>query len=356
MNELTNIINAQTGNNGQVNHEVDVFVLGCSLTTLKSLSVDAWTQTEGRVSVTSNSNAPIWVVDVEGIGGEEALKSFVPDNAQTKIIAVSREPLANVEHQIQKPLSVKNLLEAIDTMSMTNVQTSSQSNQAPLFNQNVVVVSNKERKERQLFLDFFINTLQQNEKLVKKNEAVKIRFSDNQWIIVNYQQRAVFSTLRKTSLCHMGKLSKGNIRTQVETIEFSIPENYKTSMHIDDLLWEMAGYAYPDYLLEDVKLNKQYKLKRWPNVAKVSVEDALFPLIAKWTNEPMQPGKILASYAKHYGSIIKFINQCHVTGLFEDESFVPVSRFDDEEVTPIKDAFRSIVSAINSKLKKYETQ
>lgn len=117
-----------------------------------------------------------------------------------------------------------------------------------------------------------------------------IHWSGEQWIILDSRDKAAFLSIKQKVLRHMAILPKDQLHishrliSEDDMLAMRADIAYKCSF--EELTWILTQNTVRNQLQKGLSLDRYYRLKYWPNLARFPISDADIPLANLWIDNP----------------------------------------------------------------------
>lgn len=296
---------------------IRVSALGFSESELRSLNTAFSNRAKDRVELCDRSQASVYLVDVDAIGGIDNLKELKLNLENT--IAISKTNLPEFEHQLQKPLGFTTLLKAIERAfgySFTKDKKKESKKDA-----EVVALSSNKTEPLHPLLNQLKNDILELGRNTKDCIAKRYFFTEGKWLELDFFFGAAFSNIKERSLMSLlwasndAFLRTETITDKLQSTRLKQSEQIQTSMLLERLLWETTGHGSNSCLLRDIDYHREYQLIRWPDLPKIQFDSSVFPIISYWTKNSSSITELWKRFPANTKIITKLANQCAVSGL-----------------------------------------
>ena len=149
-----------------------------------------------------------------------------------------------------------------------------------------------------------------------------IRWSGNQWIVLDSLKKTAFLSIKQKVLRHIAIVPA----EQMNISQRSIGEDEMQAMHADiaygcafeELVWVLTQNTVRNQLQKGLSLDRCYRLKHWPNLARFPISDADIPLANLWIEIPNSVSTLADRCSQPLDKTRAFAACCLNCGLLEE--------------------------------------
>jgi len=117
-----------------------------------------------------------------------------------------------------------------------------------------------------------------------------IHWSSKQWIVLDSLEKAAFLSIKQKVLRHIAILPKDQLdishRLISEDEMQAMRADFAYSCSFEELAWLLTQNTVRNQLQKGMSLDRYYRLKYWPNLARFPISDADIPLANLWIDNP----------------------------------------------------------------------
>jgi hypothetical protein len=347
---------------------ITIGVLGFAPAEEQSISIALKSRAKGVSFVSDLSDARVVLVDVDRIGKAKQWRlcrsqnnsllidvsenNALPDKLKRDFVASLRKPL-----RFSEMLSV--ICEAADKQSVADSETACKASNARIHIASGGAKTNLSKINRsgdvvdpsKYLLGSLLSAISQTD----KERYHSIHMSGDQWIILDRQDKSAYLSIKQKVFRHMAILPIHDLQITQRTISES--DFRAQMMHVahrcsfEELIWFLTRCTVRDQLQLGLSLDRNYRLKHWPNLARLPVSDADIPLANLWIESTNSILSLTERCNQPIDKARSFAACCYNCGLLEEvsETFQKADTHRTNVVSPQK-RMRKVLTMFLGKL------
>jgi hypothetical protein len=316
---------------------ITIGVLGFAPAEEQSISIALKSRAKGVSFVSDLSNARIVLVDVDRVGKAKqwrlcrsqnnsllidvSVNNDLPDKLKRDFVASLRKPL-----RFSEMLSV--ICEAADKQSVADSETACKASNARIHIASVGSKKNLSKVNRNGDVvdpsKYLLGSLLSAISSTDEERYHCVYMSGDQWVILDRQNKSACLSVKQKVLRHMAILPVHDLQITQRTISEG---DFRARMaHVayrcsfEELIWFLTRCTVRDQLQLGLSLDRYYRLKHWPNLARLPVSDADIPLANLWIESANSILSLIDRCNQPIDKARTFAACCYNCGLLEEVS------------------------------------
>lgn len=314
---------------------IAIATLGFAPAEARSISIALKNRAKGFSFVSDLAEANVVLVDVDKFSapgdwkqycsGHSPLLINVSENHQTDSAAPGE-----FSASLRKPLRFSEMLSVIcqvtDTHSATVSVNACKASHAEIHLAKKIAQKSMPKVERETEVvdpaNYLLGYVLSAMSAASSHRLHRIRWSGNQWIVLDSLKKTAFLSIKQKVLRHIAILPSD----QLNISHRPISEDEMQAMHADiaygcsfeELVWVLTQNTVRNQLQKGLSLDRYYRMKYWPNLARFPISDADIPLANLWIENPNSVSSLADRCNQPLDKTRAFAACCLNCGLLEE--------------------------------------
>lgn len=149
-----------------------------------------------------------------------------------------------------------------------------------------------------------------------------IHWSGKQWIVLDALKKIAFLSIKQKVLRHIAILPNEQLNISHRSIGEdemqAMLADFAYSCSLEELVWVLTQNTVRNQLQKGLSLDRYYRLKHWPNLARFPISDADIPLANLWIENPNSVSSLADRCNQPLDKTRAFAACCLNCGLLEE--------------------------------------
>ncbi len=314
---------------------ITIGVLGFAPAEEQSISIALKSRAKGVSFVSDLAEARVVLVDVDRVGKakewrlcrsqnnslliEVSANNALPDKLKQDFVASLRKPL-----RFSEMLSV--ICAAADKQPVASSEDACQASSARLHlaSGRAKKALSKVSRDSDVIdpAEYLLGSVLSAMSPQRRDRYHAVGFAVDHWLLLDNEERYAYLSVKQKVLRHMAILPKQELQITHRAIDMDESRArmadvaYRCSF--EELAWYLTRCTIRDQMQLGLSLDRVYRLKYWPNLARIPISDADIPLANLWIENANSILSLSERCNQPLDKARAFAACCHNSGLLEE--------------------------------------